>query len=145
MEDVSSETEKKEESLRSIDGNKEEKKVPSSMTVNVPSRMVFQEQDTHQRRKIPKGLFAVLVSMGVLLIAGVITVAVMLITQPDATAAVGSARAIQTAEPTKTVSPTPTPTPVPTPVPTTAPEESDDFSAIFDTPENEILQKSQNQ
>lgn len=117
-----------------------EKKVASSITVNVPSRREFEE--VYERRVIPKGLLAVMIAMGLVLIAGVVTVAVLLLTQPNATVSVGPAPTVsQTAEPSET----PVPTPSPTPVATTAPEESDDFSSIFDAPENEILQKSQNQ
>ena len=117
-----------------------EKKVASSITVNVPSRREFEE--VYERRVIPKGLLAVMVAMGLVLIAGVVTVAVLLLTQPNATVSVGPAPTVsQTAEPSET----PVPTPSPTPVATTAPEESDDFSSIFDAPDNEILQKSQNQ
>jgi hypothetical protein len=82
--------------------------------------------------------------MGVVLLAGVITLAVLLITQPNASIAVGPATTMsQTTAPTKTPSPTPKPTSSPTPVPTTAPEESDDFSSIFEAPE--ILQNAQDQ
>lgn len=117
-----------------------EKKVASSITVNVPSRREFEE--VYERRVIPKGLLAVMIAMGLVLIAGVVTVAVLLLTQPNATVSVGPAPTVsQTAEPSET----PVPTPSPTPVATTAPEESDDFSSIFDAPDNEILQKSQNQ
>lgn len=119
-----------------------EKKVASSITVNVPSRREFEE--VYERRVIPKGLLAVMIAMGLVLIAGVITVAVLLLTQPNATVSVGPAPTVsQTAEPSET--PVPTPSPTPSPVATTAPEESDDFSSIFDAPDNEILQKSQNQ
>lgn len=117
-----------------------EKKVASSITVNVPSRREFEE--VYERRVIPKGLLAVMIAMGLVLIAGVITVAVLLFTQPNATVSVGPAPTVsQTVEPSET----PAPTPSPTPVATTAPEESDDFSSIFDAPENEILKESQNQ
>ncbi len=121
-----------------------EKKVASSITVNVPSHREFEE--VYERRVIPKGLLAVMVAMGLVLIAGVVTVAVLLLTQPNATVSVGPAPTVsQTAEPSETPVPTLSPTPSPTPVATTAPEESDDFSSIFDAPDNEILQKSQNQ
>lgn len=123
---------------------KPEKVVPSSITVNVPLRKEFDE--VYERRVIPKGLLALLISMGLVLIAGIVTVAVLLITQPNATASVGPAStASQTAAPSATSSPTPEPTPIATPAATTAPEESDDFSSIFESPENEILQESQNQ
>lgn len=140
MEDIKTDSE--ESPIRS--NIKPEKVVPSSMTVNVPARREFEE--VYERRVIPKGLLALLISMGLVLIAGVVTVAVLLITQPNATASVGPAStASQTAAPSATSSPTPEPTPIATPAATTAPEESDDFSSIFESPENEILQESQNQ
>lgn len=120
-----------------------DKTVPSSITVNLPSRKDFDDEDVEQK-VIPKGLLAALITMGVLLVAGVIAVAVLLVTQPNARAAVGSApTASQTVMPSATPSPTPVPTPAATPVPTTAPENSDDFSSIFETPTNEIIEGSQ--
>jgi hypothetical protein len=119
-----------------------EKTVPSSIKVNVPSRKEFEE--VCERRVIPKGLLAVLIAMGLVLIAGVVTVAVLLFTQPNATAAVGPAPTVsQTTQPSATPAATPEPTPSPTPVSTTAPEESDDFSSILEVPENEILSQDQ--
>ncbi len=121
-----------------------EKKVASSITVNVPSRREFEE--VYERRVIPKGLLALLITMSLVLMAGVITMVVLFITQPNATVSVGPApTASQTVTPSATPSPTPGPTPTPTPVATTAPEENDDFSSIFESTENEILQESQNQ
>ncbi len=130
------------EDIQLINEIQEQKTVPSSITVSVPQRREFEE--VIERRVIPKGLLAVLISMGVVLIAGVVVLAVLLITQPNASVAAGPAPAVsQTAEPLATPSPTMSPTP--TPVPTTAPEESDDFSSILDAPQNEILQQSQSQ
>jgi len=118
--------------------------VPSSITVSVPLQKEF--DGVIERRVIPKGLLAVLITMGVVLLAGMITLAVLLITQPNASIAVGPAPTVsQTAEPLETPSPTPKPSPSPTPVPTTEPEESNDFSSIFEAPENKILQNAQSQ
>lgn|GEM_PF-3319176 len=146
MEDNKCGTEKTENSSVQLNNaeHQDQNEVPSSITVTVPSEWEFEE--AAERRVIPKGLLAVLISMGVVLIAGIITLAVLLITQPNASIAVGAAPAVtQTTEPLATPSPTPKPTPTPTPVPTTAPEASDDFSSIFEAPDNEILQEAQNQ
>lgn len=111
--------------------------VPSSITVSVrPSRGYEAQADVP--REIPKGLLAALVAVGSLLVIGVVVVAVLLVTQPDATAAVGTTPAAQTEEPQAT--PEPTVAPTTTPVPTTPPEDTDDFSAIFDAPENPLLE-----
>lgn len=108
--------------------------VPSSITVNVrPAR----GYEADAPRETPKGLLAALIAVGSLLVIGVAVVAVLLVTHPSATAASGATPAAQTEA---QATPEPTATPTTTPVPTTPPEETDDFSAIFDAPENPLLE-----
>ena len=135
---------------RKNNGNTEassSKKAPSTITVNVRQRMELDEKQVQRRRDMPKGLLAALIALGSLLVVGVVVVGVLLITQPQTSAAVDYVpTASQTAEPAATPSPTPEPTEAPTPVPTTEPEESDDISSIFEAPSNPILEsQSQNQ
>lgn len=102
--------------------------VPSSITVNVrPAR----GYEADAPRETPKGLLAALIAVGSLLVIGVAVVAVLLVTHPSATPA---------AQTEAQATPEPTATPTTTPVPTTPPEETDDFSAIFDAPENPLLE-----
>ncbi len=122
------------------------KKAPSSITVNVRPRVAFDDVQYKKNRGIPKGLLAALVTVGALLVIGVIVVGVLLITQPKTTAAIDTVPAASdAAEPEATPSATPEPTPSATPVPTTPPEESDDLSSIFEVPTNPILEESQGQ
>ena len=122
------------------------KKAPSSITVNVRPRVTFDDVQYKKNRGIPKGLLAALVTVGSLLVIGVIVVGVLLITQPKAAAAIDTVPAVSdAAEPEATPSATPEPTPSATPVPTTPPEESDDLSSIFEAPTNPILEESQGQ
>ncbi len=114
----------------------EKKSVPSSMTIEHPSRKMIEVDDTDVRRQIPKGLLAVMVGMGALLVAGVIFVGVLLLTQPSARATVGPPpSAAQTA--TATPEPTEVPSPTPAPSPTVSPDE--DVSSLFETPSTGIL------
>lgn len=136
-------SESEEEALLSENGETMRKKaVPSSMTVNVPSRKEFDDSERVKTRKMPKALLAVLISMGALLAVGIVVVGVLLITQPGARETVGPApSASQTAAPTPTMTAEPTPSPAKTPMPTTEPEASDDdLSAIFETPTNPLLE-----
>ncbi len=122
------------------------KRVPSSITVNVRPRVMYDDVQYKKNRGIPKGLLAALVTVGALLVIGVIVVGVLLITQPKTTAAIDTVPAASdAAEPEATPSATPEPTPSATPVPTTPPEESDDLSSIFEVPTNPILEESQGQ
>jgi amino acid transporter len=110
----------------------------------VRPRRDFDDIKNRQSREIPKGLLTALISVGALLIVGIVVVGVLLLTQPtNPVSAELSPSASQTAEPEATA--TPEPTQAATPVPTTEPEESDDISAIFEAPDNPILEESQNQ
>ena len=72
-----------------------------------PGRGRKQELDESRiRREIPKGLLIALISMGAVLVCGVVLVVVLMLTQPGATASVGpTPNLAASAPPTETVSP----------------------------------------
>lgn len=132
-------------SLCSVCGTVLKKAVPNSITVNVPPKLKIDDDAYNQRREIPKPLLAVLIAMGALMVVGIVVVGVLLLTQPNATAAVGPVSTeseIAVPSETPSLTATPVPTTAPTTVPTTAPEATDDFSVILQSPANEILEES---
>ncbi len=123
------------------------KRPPSSITVHVQPRREFEGYEPRGQREIPKGLLAVLITVGLLLVAGVVFIGVLLLTQPNRVQTVDKQpAATQPTAAAETAMPTASPVPSQSPVATTTPETSeDDLSSLFETPTNPILDGSQDQ